>query len=95
MDVRELPSTPTRRCRCVRSHSPTVVYVHEHHIHPLGHGGPDTPANKVWLCPTAHYNIHGMLAYMLKYNGLTPKGRPNQYQLGLARRGYEAIVAAR
>jgi hypothetical protein len=29
-------------------------------------GGPDVPLNKVFLCPTAHTNVHDILRHMVK-----------------------------
>ena len=38
----------------------------EHHIWPLGMGGPDVAENRVWLCPTAHTNVHEILREMVR-----------------------------
>lgn len=83
-----------RECRCSGSHSPRPLVVHSHHIHPQGHGGSDDKSNLVWLCPTAHYNVHHILDYLLKY-GHKPRGRFNPYQLEIATRGYESILKGR
>lgn len=94
MESRTLPVTPTRTCRCTKTHSPRALVVHQHHIHPLGHGGPDVKSNLIWLCPTTHYNVHYLLDYLLRH-GHQPRGRFSTYQLDLARRGYEAILQMR
>lgn len=59
-------------CACVSSHVPKPMELNKHHIHPLGMGGEDVPANVVWLCPTAHANVHELLRAWVKYEGEPP-----------------------
>lgn len=74
------------RCVCVRRHIPAVLEYVIHHIQPLADGGPDTPENRTWLCPTTHYNVHQWLRW---WDGYTPDqpGPPRGYAYYLARRG--------
>ena len=87
------------RCLCVSVHRPGVLEYEWHHILPLAMGGADTPhgrlgQNGVWLCPTAHTNVHEMLRYMLKHGPLTWGDvgaiweEPNRYALRVAVDGY-------
>lgn len=80
-------------CRCRATHKPPPLELEEHHIWPLGMGGPDLPENRVWLCPTAHTNVHEILRELLKVGPLT-WGEAlaiwpglNRYQLRLALEG--------
>lgn len=45
-------------CHCVEKHIPKPLEVHEHHVWPLGKGGPDLASNLLTLCPTTHANVH-------------------------------------
>ena len=60
-----------QRCACSADHRPAPLELHAHHIHPLYLGGPDVPDNKVWLCPTAHTNVHELLRLMMRAGRLT------------------------
>jgi hypothetical protein len=42
------------------------VPLNDHHIWPLGDGGPDTADNKITVCCNAHYSIHAMIDYLTK-----------------------------
>jgi hypothetical protein len=60
-------------------------------------GGPDTQANRVWLCPTAHTNAHEILRAMMKFGRLTygevaasQEPPVNRYAYQVALRGYNA-----
>ena len=57
-------------CLCQTTHRPQPLEYAEHHIWPQGMGGPDVASNRVWLCPTAHYNVHELLRLFIK------NGRP-------------------
>ena len=57
-------------CACVVDHSPVPVELHVHHVHPLYAGGPDTAANKVWICPTSHVAVHELLRAYERAGGL-------------------------
>lgn len=91
---KSVPADVAHSCLCVKKHQPNNLIVHQHHIHPVGQGGPDVGWNRVWLCPTGHYNVHYLLDAMLKNKGIVPRGQHNRYLLSLARRGYDAIQAA-
>ena len=73
------------------------VPLEDHHVWPLGHGGPDIRPNKVRVCSNAHSATHDLLAKMLK----SPTGRvPWRARLRyghkvrrLATTGYAAIKA--
>jgi len=39
--------------------------LHSHHIRPKGHGGDDTEANKILLCPNCHSIAHILLSMAL------------------------------
>jgi hypothetical protein len=87
-------------CICVSEHRPAVLEHTHHHIWPMESGGPSVPENMVWLCPTAHYNVHELLRLMVK------AGRPlSNYELGaleehpvsryaaeIARQGYDRMT---
>jgi hypothetical protein len=82
-------------CGCVKAHSPQPVVLERHHIWPKGHGGPSVPGNYVWLCPTAHGNVHEYLDYMLKTGGMHPSDwrRYNTTCRAVAEQGYRRIEA--
>lgn len=43
------------------------VPVNEHHVWPLGMGGPDSPANRVSLCMNAHGAVHSYLDLLVRF----------------------------
>lgn len=45
-------------CVCRSEHAPPVPWTHAHHIWPKYAGGPDTPENIVYVCPSTHDWIH-------------------------------------
>lgn len=60
-------------CECVSTHYPVCRSVHDHHIHPLGMGGPDTYLNIVRLCPNQHAMTHRLLRlWGYRYDGEPP-----------------------
>jgi 5-methylcytosine-specific restriction endonuclease McrA len=66
-----------------------------HHVHPLAHGGPNTPANKVSLCSNAHSATHDLLDKMLKGRADWRVRLHYGWRIRrLAKRGYNAIKAA-
>lgn len=86
-------------CRCLVDHDPEPLELHIHHIWPLAAGGPDTPPNRVWLCPTAHVNVHEILRMFMRSGPMTSYelgralGRPvNRYQRRVAYLGWQAIT---
>lgn len=56
-------------CPCVRNHTPEPRELHSHHIVPRSWGGPDTPTNRIALCPTGHVNTHHLLDAYVKAGG--------------------------
>lgn len=82
-------------CVCVADHRPNVDEHEKHHIWPLGRGGPDTPENLVWLCPTTHMNVHTLERAWWKAKGSPSwdvRKRFNYYTRELARRAYESAI---
>lgn len=81
-------------CSCVSRHSPRVHRVFIHHVWPLGMGGPDTPANRVPLCPTTHSEVHLILERWTRLGRALPRGRRDSpYGYSVARRGWDAARA--
>lgn len=84
------------RCLCVSEHRPAPLELNAHHILPEAAGGQDTPDNLVWLCPTAHANVHELLRLITKANGaftwtdaLALYEQPvNRYAFMIAREGW-------
>lgn len=66
------------------------VVLDSHHVWPLGMGGPDILANRVWTCPTGHRKIHAALRALI--DGVEPMG--TRAEVRLARRGFDAWQAA-
>ena len=58
-------------CRCTSDHRPRPLELHAHHVWPLGFGGPDIASNLIWLCPTAHVNVHEILRDLMRLGRLT------------------------
>lgn len=93
-----LPVNPTKGiiCVCVKNHTPKVLDVEQHHIWPLGEGGPDVPANRIWLCPTTHTNVHTYLRWLIR---LGDRSRPfhwdqmPRYARRVAEHGWRRIKA--
>lgn len=94
------------RCLCVADHRPAFTEPEWHHVFPLAMGGPDTPRgrlgeNGVWLCPTAHTNVHEVLRMILKRSGALTYGEGldlwpglNRYAFAIAHDGYRRFLAA-
>lgn len=81
-------------CICVTNHNPEPQELNRHHVWPLGEGGPNTPANVVWLCPTAHANVHELLRLYVRHEGAVPwveRRRFGSYVRALAKEGYHRI----
>ncbi len=84
-------------CLCVRDHNPNPMELHIHHVHPLANGGSDTDENRVWLCPTAHVNVHELMRFWFRAGGRPAweiERRYSAFVRDLAQRGYEASVAS-
>lgn len=83
-------------CLCVSEHRPAPLELTQHHIWPLGMGGPDDFGNLIWICPTTHYNVHEILRLMvaqgrLSYNqiGALQEQPVSRYAYLLATQGYD------
>lgn len=75
-----------------------LVPLNVHHIHPLGLGGRDVPANRVTLCANAHYSVHALLDLMLDAAGPVPWPVRRRYAWRvrqIAAAGHAATVAGR
>lgn len=59
-------------CPCVKYHAPKPVELHIHHILPLSWGGPEIPANEIFICPNAHVSVHELLRAWRKYGTEPP-----------------------
>lgn len=92
----EIPArSTTRPCEVHFTHQPTTHINEQHHVWPLGHGGPDVAANKVIVCATGHSSIHDLLAKWLKVGGDPGWDVRRHYARGecdLARLGYDRIT---
>lgn len=81
-----------QKCICVANHNPNPMELNRHHIWPLGMGGPDTEENTVWLCPTAHANVHELLRAYIRYEGSPPweiRRQFSPYIRAIAEEGYK------
>lgn len=91
-----------RVCLCVVDHRPDPLELNRHHILPLAAGGGDEPENVVWICPSAHTNVHEILREIVRRRGdLTWRAaldhwkQPvSHYAYALAHEGYRRLVAA-
>jgi len=75
-------------CSVHSYHWPPSLAVDEHHVWPLGMGGPDVAANKIWVCPTGHRNIHASLNLLLQ--GIDPIG--TKKEIHFAGHGYSQWI---
>lgn len=85
-------------CACVADHRPNPDEPERHHIWPVGRGGPDTPANRIPLCPTTHANVHTLERAWYAAQGLPSwavRSRFSHYTRELARRAYQSALARR
>lgn len=72
------------------------VPLEDHHVWPLGNGGPNVKANRLRVCSNAHSSTHDLLAKMLA----APAGRvPWRVRIRYGRKvrclaaaGYQAIT---
>jgi hypothetical protein len=87
---RVLP-TGTVACRCSNRHVPKPTVIDAHHIWPRSAGGPTVAANLVWLCPTAHRNVHELLEAWHRAGKMTPVPGHNRFIVSVARAGWEAM----
>ena len=78
------------RCSCSSVHAPRVEEFERHHIVPKSEGGKSVPENLVWLCPTAHSNVHKRLRALLVKGVQPPNG--NHVVRAIAQAAYAAIL---
>ena len=81
-------------CKVHAYHYPKPLRTVKHHIWPQEYGGPTVPENLVLVCDTGHYAIHTILETLLAGKPLAP-GFGGRNERKLARRGFEAIQAAK
>ncbi len=84
-------------CACVSEHRPAPDELNVHHVLPLSWGGLDRPANRVWVCPTTHANVHVLLNAYRKLGSTPPwelRRRFSVFTRVLAQRGWDAYVAS-
>lgn len=82
-------------CTVHGEHRPRPWDVEVHHVWPLGMGGPDTPRNRVPICPTGHTNVHALLRHAARAGGVDEvpwdvRRRFHPGERALARIGYDA-----
>ena len=63
-----------------------------HHIWPTCYHGPNTPANKVKICPNAHSDIHHLMELMLRGKPYDVRQYGNKVKR-LAWIGYQQVTA--
>lgn len=88
---------PQRICKCVRFHNPDPQAGEDHHIFPVGWGGPEK-GELVFLCPTSHTNVHELLRAWKAWNGKPPweiSRHFSPYIRDLAQLGFEMYNAAK
>ena len=78
-------------CMITTAHNPVPLRFVLHHIQPKEAGGPTTDANLANVCDSCHYSTHRVM-YALAKGQPVPKTHRNIIKL--ARRGYDACVAA-
>jgi hypothetical protein len=67
-DVYRMPMGLT----CVVHTHRSWVPVEQHHVWPVGMGGPNVASNKISVCANAHYSIHEFLRQLMLHNGCVP-----------------------
>ncbi len=83
-------------CICVANHNPNPMELHRHHIRPLANGGAESDENTIWLCPTAHVNVHELMRHWFKVSGRPDWEIERTFSIfvrKLARLGYEMSLA--
>lgn len=63
--------TPLVTSCAVHKHRSSVPG-NQHHVWPLGMGGPDIPSNRVLLCMNGHGEVHDYIDDLIKYDGRVP-----------------------
>lgn len=78
-------------CRCTANHAPKPTVIDAHHVWPKSAGGPTTPGNLIWLCPTAHRNVHELLDAWHRAGKIAPAQHANRHVLAVAKAGWQAM----
>lgn len=63
-----------------------------HHVWPTCYHGPDTPDNKVKICPNAHSDIHYLMERMLRGKRFNWREYGEKVRR-LAIQGYDQVIA--
>ncbi len=82
-----------RACLCHIFHRPAPLELHAHHVLPVYLGG-DPDAETVWLCPTAHTNVHELLRLMLRDGPLSWQVVLDRYDQPVSRYAYTLAMRA-
>lgn len=82
------------QCVVHGSHWPPVRETEQHHIWPLGMGGPDVKTNKVKICPTGHANVHVALRRLVAGGSVRVGVDGTRAELALAQRAFAEWDAA-
>jgi len=80
-------------CACAADHRPAPLELHAHHVYPVYLGGAEN-GELVWLCPTAHVNVHELLRLMLRDGVLTWTAATVLYEQPVSRYAYALAVRA-
>jgi hypothetical protein len=62
-----MPPTPMGTDCVVHKHRSSVPVV-QHHVWPVGLGGPSKAFNKVRVCENGHYEVHNYFDLLMKYD---------------------------
>lgn len=91
-DTSHHPPVADNVCSVHRSHgSAKPLELDSHHVWPLAMGGPDVVANRVWLCPNGHRNVHHLLRLLVEGKPLI---KYHVKERAVAQSGYDQWVAA-
>ena len=74
------------KCDVHITHRPVPLRFVQHHIQPQGMGGPDSPNNLVAVCDTGHFNIHRLMAALIRGEKIEGVGAVSERRL--AHRGF-------
>ena len=74
-------------CACAADHRPAPLELHAHDVYPLYLGGAEH-GELVWLCPTAHVNVHELLRLMIRDGGLSWRHALDRYEQPVSKHAY-------
>lgn len=66
------PMTTPMSDECAVHEHREWVPVNQHHVWPVGLGGPDTPGNRIQVCANGHYAIHEFMRQLILHGGDVP-----------------------